>query len=421
MVEWGSPYFGETAGDAAGGMRSCLAEGASCQYTSFEDQRGTRQYTGELLVFQRLVRECRLVRNPALADYFLLPAFYGTCIAARWSNYPISNDLCPPGNRATEHMELPYLTNLTAARHLLLCSTDIQFCPLVRRLLNVTLIHLGDDHAIGSGIRHFNIENRRICRTCISRQGFLLPNALTIPFRVSHWLHNITVDGTRIRTGTWAGTGTGTRTGTGGRTALRSKPRRYLLSGNVNPKRHRCRAAIAAGCIRAAKRLNISSLVNVTVHTSFNRDNGLRNGANPLDVSRAAALALDSIFCLTPTGDNKGFTARFYFVLQLGCLPVFIDCWRRNYSVEELALPFPTLIDWQRLAIIVPMGLSPSEVVTMLYAMPQHEIERRQLYLKQASHWLSFDDPHYSRKHLDAPAALITELENRVAHSRRHR
>ena len=88
MVEWGSPYFGETAGDAAGGMRSCLAEGASCQYTSFEDQRGTRQYTGELLVFQRLVRECRLVRNPALADYFLLPAFYGTCIAARWSSSP---------------------------------------------------------------------------------------------------------------------------------------------------------------------------------------------------------------------------------------------------------------------------------------------------------------------------------------------
>jgi len=32
----------------------------------------------------------------------------------------------------------------------------------------------------------------------------------------------------------------------------------------------------------------------------------------------AGQLAASSIFCLVPTGDNKGFTARFYFVLLSG-------------------------------------------------------------------------------------------------------
>ena len=44
--------------------------------------------------------------------------------------------------------------------------------------------------------------------------------------------------------------------------------------------------------------------------------------------AEAQRLSLESDFCFCPTGDAKGFTARLYFSLLLGCLPVRVDGWQ---------------------------------------------------------------------------------------------
>jgi hypothetical protein len=52
--------------------------------------------------------------------------------------------------------------------------------------------------------------------------------------------------------------------------------------------------------------------------------------------AEAQRLALESDFCFCPTGDAKGFTARFYFSLLLGCLPVRVDGWEPHWEPGRL-------------------------------------------------------------------------------------
>ena len=76
----------------------------------------------------------------------------------------------------------------------------------------------------------------------------------------------------------------------------------------------------------------------------------------------AAKGASRAHFCLCPTGDSKGLTARFYFAIAHECIPVRVDGFRRGLAAEQLALPFPSLIDWKDVVLDVPpasVAISP--------------------------------------------------------------
>mmetsp|Transcript_6195 Transcript_6195/g.16270 ORF Transcript_6195/g.16270 Transcript_6195/m.16270 type:complete len:153 (+) Transcript_6195:1038-1496(+) len=137
--------------------------------------------------------------------------------------------------------------------------------------------------------------------------------------------------------------------------------------------------------------------------------------ADTLDLIRT------STFCMCPTGDSKGFSARFYFSILNGCIPVKLDGWRRHLSFNDTAWPFPSLIDWRRVVIEfpVPFQLFAHDAYTMpiisrLLAMPLEEIEARLRYIHRIKHWLAFDDSRLAGAGRDAPAALICELELRL-------
>ena len=119
---------------------------------------------------------------------------------------------------------------------------------------------------------------------------------------------------------------------------------------------------------------------------------------------KAAQVALSSTFCLCPTGDSKGFTARFYFSLLHGCLPIRVDGYRRNATIAAPTYPFPQLIDWSRLIIDMRPDKAPM-LLPRLFAMSEREIEKRQSYLQHVAHWLLFDNEEHA--HHDASAAVI--------------
>lgn len=50
------------------------------------------------------------------------------------------------------------------------------------------------------------------------------------------------------------------------------------------------------------------------------------------------------------------FTARFYFSLIHGCIPVWIDTYNRNLKFNDLALPFKKSLHWNKLMVHVKYG-----------------------------------------------------------------
>ena len=96
--------------------------------------------------------------------------------------------------------------------------------------------------------------------------------------------------------------------------------------------------------------------------------------------------------------------------------PVFVDCYQRNLTWGELALPFPSLIDWSRLVVVMPYRASGTRMVRMLLDISDTELAARQAYMRHVLHWLTYDEPErYGGA--DAPAALIHELELRFSGS----
>ena len=114
---------------------------------------------------------------------------------------------------------------------------------------------------------------------------------------------------------------------------------------------------------------------------------------------------------LVPTGDSAGFTARFYFSIVHGCIPVYVDLWQRNMTFEDLALPFPSLIDWRRV-LIYRNYAHRQNLLAELKALPHREVKSRLEYIESIAHWLVTDVPNIAD--VDAPAALIRELEGRL-------
>ena len=124
--------------------------------------------------------------------------------------------------------------------------------------------------------------------------------------------------------------------------------------------------------------------------------------------AEAARIALSSAFCLCPTGDSKGFTARFYFVLLHGCLPVRVDGYNRSAVQVPPAYPFQQLIDWSKIVTDIQADALP-ELMKTLLEMPPHEIERK-AYVRRIAHWLTYDE-----------RPTLTDAASAVIHSIHHR
>ena len=192
---------------------------------------------------------------------------------------------------------LAHYSPATASRHVFFCSVDSQFV-LARPASNRSLwVHLGDENQV-----------RLLHRTTVHRVPF---NGLTIPYRVGHWIAPDLLA-----------------------TPLK-RDRTVFIYYNTNLQRHVVRLMLYV-------RLALLNRSDVVLEKKIN---------TPLEAARRAS---DSRFCLCPTGDSTGFTARLYFSLVHGCTPVWIDGWQRNIGWDDLALPFKKSIDWRRLVVYMP-------------------------------------------------------------------
>ena len=363
-------FFGFPKSERSGNA-SCLE--APCRFDSFTTYN-VRQYTSEVPIYRRIVSKCPLVSEPEKADIFLVPFYFGYMMTLGWQ---VKRPGTPSEQRVEHrqmmnaalalHKSLPYLTNETAHKHVFLFTCDSQFVNLLLhdQLKKSMVVHLGDDGFNGNTHSSNYVQQHDV---------HYMPRSIIVPYRVSQWMpfgFN--------------------------RTAFVGR-RRLLLSMNVNMDRHPVRRHVASSIRQAATALNVS------------RD---RFSLSPrmMGPEQAAQVALTSTFCLCPTGDSKGFTARFYFVLLHGCLPIRVDGYRRNASLAPPIFPFPRLIDWPRIMI----DLAPDEAAGLLprlLAMPQREIEERQSYLRHVAHWLLFDDEEHA--HHDAATALVHTLQSHV-------
>ena len=103
----------------------------------------------------------------------------------------------------------------------------------------------------------------------------------------------------------------------------------------------------------------------------------------------AAEYALASTFCLCPTGDSKGFTARFYFSIVHRCLPVRFDGYHRGLQPGDTAYPFPRHIDWAGIVVTAPDNANGT-LLDVLLAMPKDEVAARQARLRQVAPLLMY-------------------------------
>lgn len=361
--------------------RSCLED--ACNYSTFVSDPvskfgwSIRQYTAEVPIYERIITKCPVTADPESADLFLVPFYFGFMMTLGW----VIRDL-PSNARAVasaEHREmvnaarevhkaLPHLNERTADRHVFLFTCDSQFVgrDLHPLLLRSIVVHLGDDEYT----RH-----PRELKDRVRRESAHMRNGLVVPYRVSQWLpfgFNIPAPGRR----------------------------RYLLSMNVNAARH-------------AVRKQIAKIINRTFaqqEIPVERQQEFLVTSKMMGPAEAARIALSSAFCLCPTGDSKGFTARFYFVLLHGCLPVRVDGYNRSAVQVPPAYPFQQLIDWSKIVTDIQADALP-ELMKTLLEMPPHEIERRQAYVRRIAHWLTYDErPH---AHHDAASAVIHSIHHR--------
>lgn len=370
-------FFGFSSPEAEqGGSMSCLV--GPCSYVSFS-WMNIRQYTAEIPIYQRLMTSCPTTTDPNAADLFLVPFFFGYMMTLGWLPEVRGAQGSSPLKSAHRQMKraalaakalLPHLNNATASRHVILFTCDSQFVnielhPLLKESL---IVHLGDDAFASSPTMHNYVG--------LQRAKNLLRSAVVVPYRVSQWLPF------------------GFMPPVVGLRAL-------LVSMNVNVARHPIRKSIAAQLVADAERLNLTSK-RVLVSSKM------------LGPKEAALVALNSTFCVCPTGDSKGFTARFYFVMMHGCVPVRLDGWRRNVTRAPPTYPFPTLIDWSKIVIDMAVEkLEPQGLLSRLLHMSPQEVAERQRLLRHSLHWLTYDLKNHS--HHDAPAALIHTIQEALA------
>lgn len=377
MQRNGHNQFGVAArAGAAGGLGdSCLVQ--PCQEREFGEV--IRSYTAEVPIYQRLLSACTLVEEAEDADVIVLPPPRATVIAMGWRppGRGTLNDLShlPKGLRAL-------LAGAPPSKLLIFHTVDGQMLPpkLPPPLLNATWVHLGDTTFNKLGPCVFAERIRR--RGCANVSHFA--NSLTVPHRTSQWM------------------------------PLGFPPPRpkksLLLFANLNADKRTLgkllRKRLALSLAAEASSLNLSAQLHMNLV-------GVRTeGTTKLDAASGAATALRSHFCLCPSGDIVGFTARLFFSIIHRCIPVYVDLFPRTLTVEELAFPFPSTIDWQRVVLVRPLD-SAAGLLRDLASMPAAELEARHRYADSIASFLVYDTPGLEQR--DAPAAFITELERRFA------
>ena len=387
-----SPAGSEWAGARRG---SCLLPNPSCQYRGFgTGDHNKRAFSMELALYTRLVESCEVVADAREADAFVMPAFMSTIMTMGWGNNKrgvLARHLYDftDGRRFGYWRWMPHLTPRTLPRHLIFYGGDSSFLPHDLPHGRGLVVHLGDVHYPGNpfpGKRavpgapdvHPSVRERR------------LRDDLVVPYRISQWLplgfpprlpahHNRSADGAF-----------------GDRSAVvRHKHR--LLYANLNSAKHPLRAELARSLTREAAALGLRGAIDLTPSMTT--------------VAAAAHAAMTSLFCLCPTGDSTGFTARLYFSLVHGCIPVFVDLWQRAIGFDDLALPFPRAIDWRR-AVLFRGFNATGNLLAELHRIAgrRGELHARLHYLRNISHWLVSEVPGVRD---DAPAAFVRELEAR--------
>ena len=382
--EWGGPRRG-----------SCMLPNPSCQYRGFgTSDHNKRAFSSELLMYTRLVESCEVVADARDADAFVMPAFLSTIMTMGWGRNKrgvLARHLFDftDVRKLGYWRWMPHLTPRTLPRHLIFYSGDSSFLPRDLPHGRGVIVHLGDVHypgnpfpgkraVLGEPDAHPSVRERKL------RDG------LVVPYRIAQWLplgfpprlpasHNSSADGVFGN----------------GSAVLRQKHR--LLFANLNSGKHPLRAALARKLSREATLLGLSGVIDIAPSMT--------------GVAAAAHAAMTSLFCLCPTGDSTGFTARLYFSLVHGCIPVFVDLWQRAIGFEDLALPFPRLIDWRRAVLFRSFNATDTLLAELhRIASRRGELHARLHYVRNVSHWLVSE---VEGVHDDAPAAFVRELEAR--------
>ena len=392
-----------------------------CQSPKFTGagSKNNRQYQADLVVWRALMDRCPRATSPQHADVFVIPYLYGSSGSQLWGEYfraAMRQQLASLRKNGTQLLhQLPHLNAKTAARHVLLMTLDVEFAdptfqgaapPL---LANALLVHLGDDH----------VPNR----AKLQARTKPLRQALTVPIRVSQWCPLGFPPPER--------------------------PKQRLLLANINPGRHKTRAVLAAALMKRARDLGVESRVLFPQGSTSGsgggsgsgRGSGSTGGSGSISGStggsgsgatnathssmlaprEAAEAALSSCFCLCPTGDSKGFTARFYFAIAHRCIPVRYDGFHRRLlppprpasssrsdsppgtnaehaaasERHHTAYPFSHRIDWSRVVYEAP-DHSNGTLLDALLSVPHAEVEARLDYLRHVAPMLMYHGSHYA-------------------------
>ena len=371
------------------GHKHCGASAlTSCQSTSFWPNN--RQYSADVLIWQALLRACSVTEDPNSAQVLVVPFLFGTASTLDWGMKWPRKSLASrleliKRNGIKLLSRLSYLNASSAARHLVIWTTDVQFIDahLVSGTLpwlqDATFIHLGDD---------------LVPARAQARRSILQPlrNSITVPYRIRHWCPF------------------------GFPPPARRK--QHLLLANINPGRHVSRARLVVGLKRRAIELGIEdqvllpSLVDMGHAANATAPNSSISLSTMMSPLVAAERALESNFCLCPTGDSKGFTSRFYFSIVHGCLPVRYDGWRRQLNATvAVAYPFTHRIDWARFVVEAPDN-ADDQLLDMLLAMPADEVRRRLEYMQSIAPLLIYTEDGSVG---GAANALIEQLERRFS------
>ena len=360
---------------------SCLEK--QCTYSTFT-YANTYTFTTDVPIYKRLVSACPLTKDPAAADVFLVPYSFGTMMTLLWGLKAASDhnlrhfrNHLDVSALKQEHRwmmdaaisipkNLPHFNESTAARHVFLFSVDNDFLnlhlnPLMSRAI---LVHLGDDALLS---RRTDTSYRR-------KDVTPLINGLVVPYRISQWLPF------------------------GFPAPHVTRTRRYLVSMNVNYKKAHVRSLLAIAVRAQAEELAVPK-------------SQVLMSSKMMEPMEASDVQLNSTFCLCPTGDSKGFTARFYTALIHGCIPVRVDGYERNTTAGPVAYPFASLLDWQQMVIDIPLYRANASLVEELLAIPEERRRAMQHYIRSKAHWLVTDFAAHA--HHDAAQAVVIELEQR--------
>lgn len=387
-----------------------------------------RQFTPDVPLLLRMLQVCSIVDDPAVADAFLVPIPIGTLQASRW------HMSAPTSGRGWQVLTMPELrqqlqdslTHLhrAPARHIFLQTVDSSFIGMATKVGSLRgmplipsesiVVHLGDDTCMVGNVHKYRPTKRALC----------YPRSVVVPYR-TFW------------PGLWP------------LGPAEAERRPLLVFGSFGVARHAYRkwlvAALNASEPLAPGRLRVGDLP-AAVHATRHADCGVallrpRGTAAEASLCRAApsladtaGLARNATFCLCPSGDTPALTQRFYASIFSGCLPVLIDLFDRypNRTMPQ-ALPFPSLIDWDRFVVRVPAVRSNAAeggsagavdrsahsrslqrefdgLTLRLLALEPSAPERRR-YMRRVAKWLRWDAPSGEE---DAASAAIREIAHRV-------